>query len=57
MTDVALLACASSSARCSSGTGGQKLFGWFGGHGLRGTGVWLESLGLRPGCRSSAAVR
>jgi putative oxidoreductase len=35
--------------------GAQKLFGWFGGHGLAGTGGWLESMGLRPG-RVYAAV-
>ncbi len=29
--------------------GAQKLFGWFGGYGLAGTGGWLESLGFRPG--------
>ncbi|RLQ23323.1 DoxX family membrane protein [Seongchinamella sediminis] len=29
--------------------GAQKLFGWFGGHGLAGTGQWLESIGLAPG--------
>ena len=29
--------------------GGQKLFGWFGGYGLTGTGGFLESLGFRPG--------
>jgi len=29
--------------------GGQKLFGWFGGYGLAGTGGFLESLGFRPG--------
>jgi putative oxidoreductase len=29
--------------------GAQKLFGWWTGHGLEGTGQWLESLGLRPG--------
>ncbi len=29
--------------------GSQKLFGWFGGHGLRGTGGFMESLGFRPG--------
>jgi putative oxidoreductase len=28
--------------------GAQKLFGWFGGHGLRGTASWLESMGMRP---------
>ena len=31
------------------GHGTQKLFGWFGGHGLEGTGGYFESLGLRPG--------
>jgi len=29
--------------------GGQKLFGWFGGYGLAGTGGFLETLGFRPG--------
>ena len=29
--------------------GSQKLFGWFGGHGLKGTGGFFESLGFRPG--------
>ena len=29
--------------------GAQKLLGWFGGHGLAGTGGFLESLGFRPG--------
>ncbi len=29
--------------------GTQKLFGWFGGHGLTGTGQFLEQLGFRPG--------
>jgi len=29
--------------------GTQKLFGWFGGYGLKGTGGWLESIGVRPG--------
>jgi putative oxidoreductase len=29
--------------------GAQKLFGWFGGHGLSGTGRFFESLGFRPG--------
>lgn len=29
--------------------GTQKLFGWFGGHGLDGTGGFFESLGFRPG--------
>lgn len=29
--------------------GAQKLFGWFGGHGLEGTGQWMASIGLAPG--------
>jgi putative oxidoreductase len=29
--------------------GSQKLFGWFGGYGIAGTGGWLESIGFRPG--------
>ncbi|HET6362113.1 MAG TPA: DoxX family membrane protein, partial [Gemmatimonadota bacterium] len=29
--------------------GAQKLFGWFGGHGLAGTGGFFEGLGFRPG--------
>jgi len=29
--------------------GGQKLFGWFGGYGIAGTGQFLEGLGFRPG--------
>ncbi len=32
-----------------AGHGAQKLFGWFGGFGVEGTGGWLESMGLRPG--------
>jgi putative oxidoreductase len=31
------------------GHGAQKLFGWFGGYGLKGTGNWMDSLGLKPG--------
>ncbi|WP_226646280.1 DoxX family protein [Mesobacillus subterraneus] len=31
------------------GHGAQKLFGWFGGYGLKGTGGWFESIGMRPG--------
>lgn len=37
------------------GHGTQKLFGWFGGHGLDGTGGFFHSLGFRPG-RVMAAV-
>lgn len=29
--------------------GSQKLFAWFGGYGLEGTGQWMESIGIAPG--------
>lgn len=29
--------------------GAQKLFGWFGGHGIAGTGGFFEAAGFRPG--------
>jgi putative oxidoreductase len=29
--------------------GAQKLFGWFGGFGLEGTGKWMGSIGFEPG--------
>jgi putative oxidoreductase len=33
--------------------GAQKLFGWFGGYGLAGTGAFFEKLGFIPGTRSA----
>ena len=30
------------------GHGAQKLFGWFGGYGLKGTAGWLESMNMKP---------
>ncbi|MBZ3903344.1 MULTISPECIES: DoxX family membrane protein [Streptomyces] len=45
------------------GTGGvlaahgtQKLFGWFGGHGIEGTGQFMESVGYAPGKASATAA-
>ncbi|HMJ86665.1 MAG TPA: DoxX family protein [Vicinamibacterales bacterium] len=32
-----------------SAHGAQKLFGWFGGYGISGTGQFFESIGFRPG--------
>jgi putative oxidoreductase len=32
-----------------SAHGAQKLFGWFGGYGLNGTGAFFEQIGFRPG--------
>ncbi|HEY0828046.1 MAG TPA: DoxX family protein [Bacilli bacterium] len=31
------------------GHGAQKLFGWFGGYGPKGTGGWMDSVGIKPG--------
>ncbi|ANP54696.1 putative oxidoreductase [Streptomyces griseochromogenes] len=36
--------------------GAQKLFGWFGGHGLEGTGQFMESVGYVPGRASATAA-
>jgi putative oxidoreductase len=36
--------------------GAQKLFGWFGGYGIAGTGGFFESLGFRPGRFFAAAA-
>src|SRR3954462_8290399 len=39
------------------GHGTQKLFGWFGGHGLEGTaGFFEQGIGLRPGKRQATAA-
>jgi putative oxidoreductase len=38
------------------GHGTQKLFGWFEGAGLEGTGGFFEKLGLRPGKQHAAAA-
>lgn len=36
--------------------GAQKLFGWFGGHGIEGTGQFMESVGYAPGKASATAA-
>ena len=36
--------------------GAQKLFGWFGGHGLEATGAGFERMGFRPGYPSALAA-
>jgi putative oxidoreductase len=38
------------------GHGTQKLFGWFGGHGLDATANMFESIGMRPGQRNAVAA-
>jgi putative oxidoreductase len=36
--------------------GAQKLFGWFGGYGIKGTGGFFETIGFRPGSFFAAAA-
>jgi putative oxidoreductase len=38
------------------GHGTQKLYGWFGGHGIEGTAGFFESIGLRPGRKHATAA-
>jgi putative oxidoreductase len=49
LADAALLTLRLGTGALLAGHGAQKLLGWFGGYGLQGTGMWLESVGLRPG--------
>jgi putative oxidoreductase len=51
MKDLALLTLRLTLGGLLVGHGAQKLFGSFGGHGLEGTGHFLEGLGLKPGRR------
>jgi putative oxidoreductase len=55
MADVGLLIIRGVLGALLIGHGTQKLFGWFGGYGLEGTGAWMHSIGHRPG-RLMAAV-
>ncbi|WP_437681837.1 DoxX family protein [Sorangium sp. So ce131] len=48
LTDAGLLVIRVAAGGLLAGHGAQKLFGWFGGHGLDGTSMWLESMGMRP---------
>ena len=49
MEDLALFALCLVVGLLFIGHGTQKLFGWFGGYGIQGTGGWLESIGVKPG--------
>src|SRR5207244_12017391 len=42
--------------RVMAAHGSQKIFGWFGGYGLTGTGAFFEQLGFRPGRLFAAAA-
>ena len=47
--DIALLVLRVVAGLLFAGHGAQKLFGWFGGNGIEGTGSFFENIGLRPG--------
>jgi putative oxidoreductase len=49
MADIGLLIVRAIIGLLFIGHGLQKLTGWFGGHGLAGTGQFMEGIGLRPG--------
>ncbi len=49
MIDVALLILRLIFGLTFAAHGAQKLFGWFGGYGIAGTGGFMESIGLKPG--------
>jgi len=51
MKDIALLLLRLTLGGLLVGHGAQKLFGAFGGHGIEGTGGFMEKLGLKPGER------
>ncbi|MGW2210462.1 DoxX family protein [Streptomyces sp. NPDC001781] len=54
--DVGLLLLRLSTGGVLAAHGAQKLFGWFGGHGLVGTGQFMESVGFAPGRASATAA-
>lgn len=56
MLDIALLLLRVAVGVALAAHGAQKLFGWFGGYGLAGTGGFFEQLGFRPGKLFAAAA-
>jgi putative oxidoreductase len=55
-SDVALLLIRVGVGAACAAHGAQKLFGSFGGYGIKGTGGWFESVGFVPGERSALAA-
>jgi len=56
MADLGLLLFRVTAGLIMAAHGSQKLFGWFGGHGIAGTGGFLETIGFRPGRLFAAAA-
>ncbi|WP_420802677.1 DoxX family protein [Streptomyces cavernae] len=54
-TDLGLLFLRLGAGGVLAAHGAQKLFGWFGGHGVEGTGAFMESVGYAPGKASAVA--
>ncbi|MFJ9338806.1 DoxX family membrane protein [Streptomyces sp. NPDC101733] len=54
--DLALLALRTGTGAVLMAHGTQKLFGWFGGGGLEGTGAAMEHMGFTPGRQSALAA-
>ncbi|MET8825003.1 DoxX family membrane protein [Streptomyces sp. NPDC004610] len=54
--DLGLLLLRLSTGGVLAAHGAQKLLGWFGGHGIEGTGLYMESVGYRPGRASAVAA-
>ncbi|UNO39463.1 DoxX family protein [Streptomyces sp. MST-110588] len=54
--DIGLLALRLGTGGVLVAHGTQKLFGWFGGHGLQGTAGAMEQMGFRPGRHSALAA-
>ncbi len=52
-TDLGLLALRLGFGAAAASHGAQKLFGWFGGYGIEGTGGFFESVGFKPGKRNA----
>jgi putative oxidoreductase len=52
-TDLGLLVLRLGFGAAAASHGAQKLLGWFGGHGLEGTGGFFESVGFTPGKRNA----
>ena len=51
--DLGLLALRLGFGAAAASHGAQKLFGWFGGYGIEGTGGFFESVGFTPGKRNA----
>src|SRR5258708_22155644 len=56
MRDMGLLVLRLITGGLIAGHGAQKLFGWFGGSGLKGTAAIFESIGLKPGTTWATAA-